>query len=53
MADVIETMYCEIVFKFDGGETDCVYVCKRDDSRSWYIALFFVGIPVTALFVVC
>ena len=27
MADVIETMYCEIVFKLDGGDLDFLCVC--------------------------
>ena len=44
MADVIETMYCEIVFKLDGGDLD--FLCVWDDSRSWYIAFLLVGVPV-------
>ena len=46
MADVIETMYCEIVFKLDGGDLDFLCVCVGDDSRSWYIAFVLVCVPV-------
>ena len=46
MADVIETMYCEIVFRLDGGDPDFLYVCVWDDSRSWYIAFVLVCVPV-------
>ena len=44
MADVIETMYCEIVFRLDGGDLDVL--CVWDDSRSWYIAFVLVCVPV-------
>ena len=44
MADVIETMYCEIVFRLDGGDLD--FLCVWDDSRSWYIAFVLVCVPV-------
>ena len=44
MADVIETMYCEMVFRLDDGDLD--FLCVYDDSRSWYIALLLVGVPV-------
>ena len=54
MADVTETMYCEIVFRLDGGDLD--FLCVWDGSRSWYIAFLLVGVPVKghrfALFVV-
>ena len=43
MADVIETMYCEIVFRLDGGDLD--FLCVWDDSRSWYIAFVLVCVP--------
>ena len=46
MADVIETMYCEIVFRLDDGDLDFLCVCVWDDSRSWYIAFLLVGVPV-------
>ena len=45
MADDIETMYCEIVFRLDGGDLDFLCVCG-DDSRSWYIAFVLVCVPV-------
>ena len=46
MADVIETMYCEIAFELDGGDLDFLCVCVWDDSRSWYIAFVLVCVPV-------
>ena len=36
MANVIETMCCEIAFRLDGG--DLGFLCVWDESRSWYIA---------------
>ena len=47
MADVIDTMYCEVVFSLDGGDTGFLsvfFLCVRDDSRSCFF--LFVGVPV-------
>ena len=47
MADVTETMYCEIVFRLDGGDLDFLLcVCVWDASRSGCIAFLLVGVPV-------
>ena len=46
MADVIETMYCEIVFKLDGGDLDflCVCVCVCGMTADHGILLLYLSV---------
>ena len=47
MADVIETMYCEIVFRLDGGDLDFLCVCVCGMTAYHGILVFvLVCVPV-------
>ena len=44
MADVIETMYCEIVFKLDGGDLDFLCVCVCGMTADHGILLLYLSV---------
>ena len=42
MADVIETMYCEIVFRLDGGDLDFLCMCGMTADHGILLFYLFV-----------
>ena len=44
MADIMKTMYCEVAFSLDGGETDFLCVCGMIVDQG--ILFLFDGVPV-------